>query len=534
MKLIDQHTKGIMEECKSRARDHGLSFDNETVEYIVTNRDMIDLSPKLMIPTLYEYWVNDVEVLKGRGRYKVYPSNPYETVINSRPAISFYNDNNPDWLNIMIFYHVLAHIDFFQNNRHFSNTWGDDFVGQALADKRLIEMLRSEHGRWVDYVIDFSRAIDNLVGYFSDLNFGIYPSSMNPPSRIDYYFQTFLQETVSVDNHFLYRETERYNKLLSENGDMAEALFFSEVKKKYPEFQAKYEKENGREKEPRTDIMEYVLKNSPYLKKEENSWMKSVITIIRNTSLYFSPQIRTKIMNEGWASFWHDRLFRIDDRISGHEIAYAKINAMVTSVSRVGLNPYAIGLRLFEHVYNLADKGRLSFDFQKLHGIEQRKEFDTKDGKGEEIIFKIRNLFNDFSMISTFVDQDFVTENRLFVTGRRLDAERGVFQYYVKSRKAEDYKKMLVDSLYHPPVIHVDEENTQDNQLVLKHRFENRQLVKSYIPDTLMALSFLWGGDVSLDTTEIVVKGEQEERTMKPVRYTIKNKIVEKKDLQDV
>lgn len=236
MKLIDQHTKGIMEECKSRARDHGLSFDNETVEYIVTNRDMIDLSPKLMIPTLYEYWVNDVEVLKGRGRYKVYPSNPYETVINSRPAISFYNDNNPDWLNIMIFYHVLAHIDFFQNNRHFSNTWGDDFVGQALADKRLIEMLRSEHGRWVDYVIDFSRAIDNLVGYFSDLNFGIYPSSMNPPSRIDYYFQTFLQETVSVDNHFLYRETERYNKLLSENGDMAEALFFSEVKKNIRNF----------------------------------------------------------------------------------------------------------------------------------------------------------------------------------------------------------------------------------------------------------------------------------------------------------
>src|ERR1035438_447304 len=169
MYLIDQHTKKIMEECKERARAAGLSFNDETLEYIVTNRDMISLSPKSMIPTLYEYWVHDVEVLKEQGKYKLYPSNPYETVINSRPAISFYNDNNPDWLNIMIFYHVLAHIDFFQNNILFENTWNDDFVGMALADKRLIESLRSKHGRWVDYVIEFSRSIDNITGYFREL-----------------------------------------------------------------------------------------------------------------------------------------------------------------------------------------------------------------------------------------------------------------------------------------------------------------------------------------------------------------------------
>ncbi|MGZ4857112.1 MAG: SpoVR family protein, partial [Methanobacteriaceae archaeon] len=68
-----------------------------------------------------------------------------------------------------IFYHVLAHIDFFQNNILFENTWNDDFVGLALADKRLIENLRSEHGRWVDYVIEFSRSIDNITGYFRAL-----------------------------------------------------------------------------------------------------------------------------------------------------------------------------------------------------------------------------------------------------------------------------------------------------------------------------------------------------------------------------
>jgi len=64
MELITQHTKKIMEECKERARDAGLNFQRETLEYIVTNRDMINLSPKAMIPTLYDYWVNDVEVLR--------------------------------------------------------------------------------------------------------------------------------------------------------------------------------------------------------------------------------------------------------------------------------------------------------------------------------------------------------------------------------------------------------------------------------------------------------------------------------------
>ena len=106
MELIDQHTKKIMEGCKHRALDAGLHFQDETLEYIVSNRDLLELTPKVMIPTLYDYWVHDVEVLKEKGRYELYPNNPYETVINTRPAISFYNDNNPDWMNVMIFYHV--------------------------------------------------------------------------------------------------------------------------------------------------------------------------------------------------------------------------------------------------------------------------------------------------------------------------------------------------------------------------------------------------------------------------------------------
>jgi len=164
MELISQHAKRIMEGCKERARQAGLRFEDETLEYIVTNRDLLELSPKIMIPTLYDYWVQEVEVLGGQGRYELYPNNPYETVINTRPPISYYNDNNPDWLNVMIFYHVIGHIDFFQNNLFFRHTWNYDFTGRALADKRLFAKLRSEKGRWVDYVIEFARGIDKVFG----------------------------------------------------------------------------------------------------------------------------------------------------------------------------------------------------------------------------------------------------------------------------------------------------------------------------------------------------------------------------------
>ncbi len=532
MELIDQRTKKIMEECKVRSREAGLVFSDETLEYIVTNRDLINLSPKVMIPTLYDYWVNDVEVLQGQGKYKLYPNNPYETVINSRPAISFYNDNNPDWLNIMIFYHVLGHIDFFQNNILFENTWNDDFVGKALADKRLIENLRSEHGRWVDYIIEFARSIDNITGYFKELPKRDFPAEMQASKKLNFYINVFLQEIANAPQHTVFKEIERYNSIKETNKLIVESIFFTDVKIKYPEFESKYE--NYREdKKECSDIMDYILQNAQYLKKEKNKWMKSVVSIVRETALYFSPQMRSKICNEGWASYWHDEMFRGDRRISGYEVDYARINAGVTSISRIGLNPYAIGLRLIQYVEELANKGKINIEFQKISEIEKRNNYNTNQGKGKEAIFSLRKNFSDFMLINTFVDQDFIDKHNLFVVGQRLNEQRGTVEYYIKSRKAEDYKQMLIDSLYHPPLIKVDTSKTDEDSLYLNHIFEGKQLYKSYIKDTMLGIEMLWGGAVRLETTDIMIekpKSEGEKPARKNVRvlYTMKDKKISK------
>jgi stage V sporulation protein R len=550
MELIDQHTKNIMEGCKDRARDAGLCFEDETLEYIVTNRDLLELTPKVMIPTLYDYWVHEVEVLKEKGRYELYPGNPYETVINTRPAISFYNDNNPDWLNVMIFYHVLAHIDFFQNNLYFRHTWDDDFAGQALSDKRLIAKLRSEKGRWVDYIIEFTRGIDNLVGYHGELSRLNRPLHEDQSKRLDYYFDVFLQAVKKVKIHEYMKEINRYNECMAANGDLGERTFFSEVTKKHPEFEAVFNKHLKENNNPKRDVIQFLIKNSDVLKKNDNRWMTSVMQVIRKTSLFFQPQIRTKIMNEGWASYWHEKLFLKDDRINGHEVEFARVNAGVTSLPRVGLNPYALGMRLFQYIEDLGDKGKYDLEFRKIDNAEERKKYNKNMDKGKDLIFKVRDDFSDFVFINTFVDQDFVSQNKLFVAGRRLNPVKMVFEYYVKSRKAEDYRQMLIDGLYHPPHIEVDEVKCSGSTLYLIHHFEEKPLVKEFIANTMMGIEYLWGGPVELETNEVVSipssqdtgmtssfstpqKQEIKEQDVKweRVLYTMENRKISKKRL---
>jgi stage V sporulation protein R len=536
MQLIDQHTKKIMEGCKERALDAGLKFDKESLEYIVTNADMLELSPKHMIPTLYDYWLHDIQVLRSKGEYEYYPHNPYETVINTRPAISFYNDNNPDWLNVMIFYHVLAHIDFFQNNKFYEKTWDYDFKEKALTEKRIIDKLRSKKGRWIDYVLEFSRGIDNLVGYFQNLSENENSQVFNLPLKVDFYFNVFLQEIKKVRMNKFLEEVERYNQSESSNGQSKEDIFFENVLISYPEFEEMFSRHNKKEdKKENEDLMQYLINESKFLDKKENEWMKVVIDIVRDTSLYFSPQIRTKTMNEGWASYWHEKLFMSDDRIKGHEISFAKVNAKVTSLNRVGLNPYAIGWRLFMFIEESQNKGKYTYEFNKISNVDERKDFNKSTNSGRDFIFHVRENYNDLTFFNSFLNQDFVDKHKLMVVGQRINQQKMVKEYYVKSRKAEDYKKMIINGLYHPPYIKV--RNVADT-LYLEHVFEGKELYRDYIPNTLIGIEYLWGNKVQLETHEIDLEkmrtqenGKAVEPVFRKVLYTVFNKKVTKQVL---
>jgi stage V sporulation protein R len=528
MELIDQRTKKIMEECKEKARTAGLQLHGETLEYIVSNKELTELMAKMMIPTLYDYWVHDVEIIKDKWIYDAYPHNPYETVINTRPAISFYNDNNPDWLNIMIFYHVLGHIDFMQNNVFFKNTWDDDFCGQALADMRLLNRIREEMGekkRWVDYVIEFAKGVDNLVGYYAELEednkeqtqeiFGKFSNKAN------FYFGEFLRylyEKKEIEMKFYYDEIERYNACIEKfKPKQGEATFFDDwnFRSKFPEFPKVFEKrqkkQRKKQKSKSKDILQYLMEHSEFLDKEQNKWMKDVIGVVRKTSLYFQPQFRDRICNEGWASLWHERLFLADEKISGHEINYARLNAGIMVNPKTGFNPYAVGKMLFEFIEEMAKKGKLSYAFQMIKDSEDRKKYDKKTGEeyGKKILFEARRNFNDYLFVNFLSDedfQDFVNKHKLFVAGQRFNPRKGVIEIYIKSRKGKDYRDMLNRFLYHPPYIVINEQKAEEGELYLDHIFEGRTLVTRYIPAVLKGLAYLWSGPIKLETTEFKVE----------------------------
>jgi len=200
---------------------------------------------------------------------------------------------------------------------------------------------------------------------------------------------------------------------------------------------------------------------------------------------------------------------------------------------RVGLNPYALGMRLFSFLEDQAGKGKMSFDYRRLSYKHERTQYDKSTGRGKDFIFSIRENFCDSMFINSFIDQDFVDLHRLFVVDRRLNKERMTWEYFVRSRKAEQYKAMVADSLYHPPTITINVDD--DNALILNHVFEGKPLYRDYIEGALMGIEFLWGGKICLYTFEPepvkkdssqTGKEEQPPREVKwrRIRYTMKDK----------
>jgi stage V sporulation protein R len=145
----------------------------------------------------------------------------------------------------------------------------------------------------------------------------------------------------------------------------------------------------------------------------------------------------------------------------------------------------------------------MTYEFQRLQNAKARTDFDRKTGKGLDYSFSVRENFSDFTFLNTFLDQDFMDRHKLFVAGRRFNGSKGVWEYYIKSKKVAHYKEMLLDSLYHPPCIEIDAEKSIEGALYLTHRFEGKPLVREYIENTMLGIEYLWGGPVKLETTDL-------------------------------
>lgn len=204
-------------------------------------------------------------------------------------------------------------------------------------------------------------------------------------------------------------------------------------------------------------------------------WQKDILTIVMEESRYFIPQMETKIMNEGWATFWHYQILNRLKLDQGKQMEFLKTHNNVISPTIGSLNPYYLGFKIWEDLYK-----RYDGDFEKLS--------------------LIREVDRDASFIRTYLNYDLCSESHLF---EFEEDER----YYVVSEVAskEGWRKVR-NTLANQvgisgiPTIYVEDVIKSEHTLVLSHIKDERELNLSYATETLKHIQTLWGGKVILKT----------------------------------
>lgn len=223
---------------------------------------------------------------------------------------------------------------------------------------------------------------------------------------------------------------------------------------------------NVKTDEEEKDILKFIAENNRYLEP----WQQQIIYMLRDEMLYFWPQIETKIMNEGWATFWHLRLMRELDLTEQETIEFARLHSSVIQPSRTGINPYSLGLYLFE-------------------ALEKKY--------GRAFIFDVREMENDISFLRNYLTRDLIQDMDLYLYGKKGDA------YFITTHEWERIKEKMITNKTNggfPYIVAADGDYNKNGELYLLHKYEQGELDKKYVEKTLPYVYSLWGRPVHLET----------------------------------
>lgn len=220
--------------------------------------------------------------------------------------------------------------------------------------------------------------------------------------------------------------------------------------------------------------------------RELEDWQRDIMTMMREEMLYFWPQLETKIMNEGWASYWHQRILREMDLTSGESIEFAKLNAGVVQPSKTGINPYYLGIKIFEDIeerYN--------------NPTEEMKRRGVKPGSGREKMFEVREIESDISFLRNYLTKDLVMREDMY-----LFQKQGR-EYKVVDKAWEQVRDQLVSMRVNggfPYLTVTDGDYLKNGELYITHGFEGIELDIKYLEKVLPYIHQLWGRKCHIET----------------------------------
>lgn len=429
----------------------GFGLDFYPMRYEICPADIIYTFGAYGMPTRFSHWSFGKQFHKMKLHYDLGLSKIYELVINSNPCYAFLLDSNSLIQNKLIVAHVLAHCDFFKNNVRFQNTKRDMVESMAATAER-IRQYEIEHGK---------QEVENFLDAVLAIEEHIDPSLMRPKlswtlDDVEYEEEDDVKASPYDDLWNLDKKDVKQNRS-------------KKIKRKFPP-------------QPEKDLMLFIENYS----RELTEWQRDILTMMREEMLYFWPQLETKIMNEGWASYWHQRILREMDLTSAEALEFAKLNAGVVQPSRTGINPYYLGLKIFEDIeerYN--------------NPTELMKERGVKKNSGRDKIFEVREIESDISFLRNYLTKDLVLREDMY-----LFQKQGR-DYKIVDKGWEEVRDQLVNMRVNggfPFLTVTDGDYLKNGELYIKHWYEGIELDLKYLEKVLPYIYQLWGRGVHMET----------------------------------
>ncbi|TKI24957.1 SpoVR family protein [Bacillus pumilus] len=437
-----------IDEITEIAEEFGLDF--YPMRYEICPAEIIYTFGAYGMPTRFSHWSFGKQFHKMKLHYDLGLSKIYELVINSNPCYAFLLDNNTLVQNKLIVAHVLAHCDFFKNNCRFQNTKRDMVESMSAAAERIKEYEHLHGTKEVESFLDAVLALQEHID----------------PSLVRSKLSWNIGDEEEYEDDQPKRQTP-YDDLWGM--DEPKIREKKKIAKPFPP-------------KPEKDILLFIEAHS----RELEPWQRDVLTMLREEMLYFWPQLETKIMNEGWASYWHQRIMRELDLDSNESIEFAKLNAGVVQPSKTGINPYYLGLKIFEDIEERYD-----------NPCEELKKAGVTEGSGRSKMFEVREIESDISFIRNYLTKDLVMREDLY-----LFQKQGR-DYKVIDKEWKAVRDQLVSMRVNggfPYLTVMDGDYLNNNELYIKHWYEGIELDLKYLEKVLPYLHQLWGRSVHIES----------------------------------
>ncbi|MDB4961659.1 MAG: SpoVR family protein [Myxococcales bacterium] len=481
IKRFPAYLRDMQEEVEGYAKNYGLDFYPILYE-VLDYKTMNEVAAYGGFPTRYPHWRFGMDYEQLSKSYEWGLSKIYEMVINTNPAYAYLLEGNSLTDQKIVMAHVCAHVDFFKNNYFFSKTNRKMIDGMANHAARVRRHMERQGQDVVEDYIDVCLSLENLI---------------DPMSA--YITRTAKPRTPEQIED---EETGQVGRLRSKGymDSFINPPEYIEAQKKKKEEEVKKARRRFPES-PQRDVLAFLIEHAPL-----EHWQRDVLEIVRDEAYYFAPQAMTKIMNEGWASYWHSKILTEKALTAAEVIDYADANAGVLATSPGRLNPYKLGVELFRSIEERWNKGQYGKEWDECESMEQKRNWDRRTGFGANRIFEVRKLYNDITFIDEFFTLEFCVEQKFYSFG--FSERSGSWE--IMSRDFKKVKDQMLKQLTNrgQPVIVVEDGNFENkSELLLRHIHEGTDLDSGQARDTLRNASRVWTRPVNL-LTKVEGKGK--------------------------